>query len=125
MQLPESVYDFYTPTYIPHFPYDYGIAQIAWQPRLSGAAMDFLRYLAERCACDLDDGAYHCHGLQRQQTCSSLDTYIEGGQLGLEARAEIVQWLDGLPWQANYIILVFNPVGVARLQGYGMPGAEG
>lgn len=85
---------------------DYGVMQVQWKPRPGDPIYDFLWTLAEHAECTSSGSVYGC--FQRKEVEDIAASYAKAKALTPEGEQAILNWIEALPWDEDYITLTFN-----------------
>lgn len=87
--------------------FDVGAVSIRYLERPHGAAYDFIQHLAANATCWGEGNAFGFY--LKEEMAREAETCVAQEKGGPGQLAEIVAWMETLPWdEAGYLALTFN-----------------
>ena len=90
---------------------DIGVVRISYLDRPKGSALEFARHLiASSCEADwqVADGANVFVEYERDNLLALVESHVTAKSLGPEAAAQVLSWVNNLPWNGDVVMLHFN-----------------
>jgi len=84
---------------------DVASVNFTYLPRPSGYAYEFAKKLNEYSSC-CGEGNSFCF-YYKDELHEEADSHCENNNLTEEAKTEIVEWINSLPWEGDEIVLNF------------------